>query len=117
MSATDLYRSAEAALREKRAQWERRLAAIQADRRRASAPLEQDFAEQAVQRENDATLDALDARGRQELADVEAALGRIEAGVYGSCVHCGSEIAADRLAAEPTAEACLPCARRSAEGP
>ena len=62
--------SAEAILRKQQAEWEVRLRAIREDRRRKSAPLEADFAEQAVQRENDEALDALDARGRAELGAI-----------------------------------------------
>jgi hypothetical protein len=37
-------------LTKSRSEWERRLGAIRSDRRRESAPLENDFEEQAVQR-------------------------------------------------------------------
>lgn len=104
-----LYETAEAALRERRNEWMRRLAAIRRDRRRENAPLEQDFAEQAVQRENDETLDALDVRGREELQAVEAALARLAAGTYGRCVRCDEPIAEGRIRAEPTATSCTEC--------
>ena len=109
----DLYQEAEALLRAKRDEWQRRLVAIQADRRRASAPLDPDFSEQAIQRENDGPLDALDERGRQELAAVESALERLAAGTYGRCVGCGESIGAGRLRAQPTATACMACASES----
>jgi DnaK suppressor protein len=41
-----------------------------------------------------------------ELADVEAALQRLDAGTYGTCQVCGEPIADDRLAADPTAARC-----------
>jgi RNA polymerase-binding transcription factor DksA len=108
---SELRRELQAKLLATRSEWEKRLGAIQADRRRVSAPLVTDSDDQAIQRENDATLDALDARGRQELAAVSAALERIAAGTYGTCLRCGESIPAARLRAEPTARTCLACAR------
>ena len=109
-SASGLHQDLETQLRETRSEWSRRLEAIQTDRRRGRGALEPDFAEQAVQRENDETLDALDARGRQELEAIDAALQRIAAGSFGVCVQCGEEIAEARLRAQPTAASCVPCA-------
>ena len=108
--------SAEEALRRQRAEWEVRLRAIRDDRRRESAPLEADFEEQAVQRENDEALDALDARGRSELAAIASALERIEAGTWGTCARCGDAIDPDRLRARPAAELCMPCAEQGEGG-
>lgn len=105
-----LNQSIEAALLDQRADWERRLQAIQADRRRESAPLDRDFADQAIQRENDATLDALDVQGRRELQAIEAALERLAAGTYGACLRCDAEIPPARLQAQPSAETCIACA-------
>lgn len=96
-------------LRDQRSGWVRRLEAIQSDRRRTSAPLEPDFAEQATQRENDATLDSLDERGRGEIAAIDRALGRIEQGAFGTCLGCGGLISTKRLRAYPTADRCVAC--------
>lgn len=93
-----------------RAAWERRIGAIRTDRRHENAPLDPDFAEQAVQRENDEPLDALDRRGRQELDAIEAALERIASGSFGQCDSCGEVIAAERLRAYPTSRTCIDCA-------
>jgi RNA polymerase-binding transcription factor DksA len=41
-----------------------------------------------------------------QLAEVEAALGRIDAGTYGKCEVSGEEIEADRLEANPAARTC-----------
>ncbi len=97
-------------LRSQRDEWRRRLEAIEADRRRANGGLPADFEDQATQRENDETLDALDDRGRQALAAVDAALDRIDAGTYGDCAVCGGRIPDDRLRAEPAAPSCIECA-------
>jgi DnaK suppressor protein len=53
---------------------------------------------------------ALLARSRDHLAEVDAALDRLAAGRYGRCAVCGNPIAAARLAARPTAIACIACA-------
>jgi DnaK suppressor protein len=45
------------------------------------------------------------------LAEVEAALERIEAGTYGVCQDCGQPIRKERLGAIPYTPRCLKCAR------
>ena len=56
---------------------------------------------------------ALDARETAELAAVDAALKRIEDGVYGLCADCGVVIPAPRLHAAPEAARCIDCQERS----
>ena len=46
------------------------------------------------------------------LAEIEAALGRLDAGTYGLCVNCGKEISADRLEALPGTSMCIQCKTR-----
>lgn len=43
------------------------------------------------------------------LRDIKKALDRIKDGTYGNCAYCGTEIAADRLLARPTSNACVEC--------
>lgn len=50
---------------------------------------------------------------RAHLDDVEAALARIDAGVYARCEDCGAEISAERLRALPRARRCIPCQMRA----
>ena len=109
----DFYVELETTLRENRVAWQRRLQAIQADRRHANGPLDSDLEDQAIQRENDETLDALDERGRQELAEIDGALRRLAAGTIGTCDECGEAIPPERLLASPTTSRCLPCASES----
>jgi DnaK suppressor protein len=45
------------------------------------------------------------------LAEIDAALARIEAGTYGACTNCGKEVAVGRLEAHPWASLCIDCAR------
>jgi DnaK suppressor protein len=44
-----------------------------------------------------------------ELAELELALLRLEAGTYGVCIDCAAVIPAARLKAKPEAQRCLPC--------
>src|SRR5262250_250702 len=57
-------------------------------------------------------LTALDEQGRREMAAIQAALARIDAGTYGICDTCGKTISAARLAAMPTARHCVACQER-----
>lgn len=59
---------------------------------------------------------ALRDRAIAQLALVEAALARIEAGTFGKCTRCGKPIAAERLEALRWAEHCIDCARLIAQG-
>ena len=63
----------------------------------------------AFERQHTAAL--LD-QAREQVAAVDAALGRLEAGRYGVCERCGQPIGDDRLAARPTARTCVRCATR-----
>lgn len=64
----------------------------------------------AFEREHAAALARL---ARQHLADIDAALGRLAAGRYGGCEHCGALIGPARLAARPAAATCITCAARA----
>ncbi len=50
------------------------------------------------------------------IAEVEAALGRIEDGTYGTCVACGKPIDAERLEAVPYATLCIDDKRAQERG-
>ena len=45
----------------------------------------------------------------QEISDLNAALNRIQEGVYGVCLDCGSDIGFERLSAYSTAKRCIRC--------
>jgi len=97
-------------LEERRAQLERRLQKIGDDVRRTQGPLDADSEEQAVELENAPVLDALDASGHDELAEIRAALARYAGGEFGVCAECGEEVALERLRVVPTARCCVSCA-------
>jgi RNA polymerase-binding transcription factor len=48
-------------------------------------------------------------RVAREIAEVEAALGRIAEGSYGTCRACGGPLGLQRLRAIPEARFCLGC--------
>lgn len=48
----------------------------------------------------------------REIARIDAALERIEAGEYGYCAKCGEPIGEARLEADPTTPLCVACAER-----
>jgi DnaK suppressor protein len=62
----------------------------------------------AFEREHAAAL-ARQARGH--LAEIDAALRRLDEGRYGTCERCGRPVGAARLAARPAAATCISCAR------
>ncbi len=72
--------------------------------------LDADSKEQAGQLENKEVLDALANEATAEIAEINAALQRIDEGYYGTCKSCGKDIDAQRLAALPYAVACITCA-------
>jgi DnaK suppressor protein len=57
---------------------------------------------------------ALRDRADGQLELVDAALARLDAGTYGTCVQCGRAIAAERLEALPWAARCIDCQRLAA---
>ena len=101
---------AQARLEAQLAELEGRLARIAAD---LAEPLNADSSEQAVEMEDDASLEGQAALLTGAIASVKRALERIEAGTYGECVQCGAEIAEGRLEARPEAALCIACASRS----
>ncbi|MDP2206470.1 MAG: TraR/DksA family transcriptional regulator [Alphaproteobacteria bacterium] len=56
---------------------------------------------------------AAERRRNELMVRIDAALGRIDSGDYGYCTNCGEDIAAARLATDPTLLLCITCAARS----
>ena len=52
---------------------------------------------------------AQEQRDVDELMDVEAALRRLDTGVYGDCTDCGEPIPMPRLRVQPAAKRCAKC--------
>ena len=58
---------------------------------------------------------AIGERETSELAMIDAALARIEAGSYGECIDCAVPIPAPRLKASPEAPRCIACQEKFEE--
>jgi RNA polymerase-binding transcription factor len=67
-----------------------------------------DTATETYDRELDYTLEE---NSEHVLAEIEAALRRIDEGTYGVCSSCGKPIPEDRLEALPWATLCIDCQR------
>jgi RNA polymerase-binding protein DksA len=67
-----------------------------------------DTATETYDRELDYTLEE---NSENVLAEIDAALKRIEAGTYGVCINCGKQIPPERLEALPWATLCIDCKR------
>ncbi len=68
-----------------------------------------DWVDQASDSETVDLLVKLGERERAELAEIDAALQRIEDGTFGICQDCGIPIERGRLRALPEARLCLGC--------
>ncbi len=75
-------------------------------------PLDADSAEQAAQMEGDEAIADLEHAAILEAEQIKVAIGRIDAGSYGECENCGSEINPKRLQALPYATDCIDCASK-----
>jgi DnaK suppressor protein len=91
----------------KLADLQKRLASVTKD---ITKTLSSDFAEQAVERENDDVLEEISRETQLTIAHLKDALRRIEDGNYGACGDCGKGIALQRLEAIPEATQCVDCA-------
>ena len=58
-------------------------------------------------------IGALVRQARAHLAEIDDAVGRLEAGTYGTCDVCQCAIPEARLEARPTARRCVGCAMMS----
>ena len=96
-----------AAIRERLRDLEARLQEID---HTLEAPHSKDWEEQAIEREGDEVLEDLGRAGQAEIAQLRAALERIEAGEYGICMRCGNEISEERLSVLPATPFCRNCA-------
>jgi RNA polymerase-binding protein DksA len=72
-----------------------------------------DVATATFDRELDSTLEENEER---LLAAIDAALGRLEAGHYGTCQTCREPIGEERLEALPWTTHCIDCKRREERG-
>jgi len=96
-----------ALLDQRRRELQTRLRAIEYD---FEQPRNPDDDDRATERNNDEVLGELGEAGQKELLAIQAALDRIEAGTFGTCVKCGTPIGEQRLEAVPHTPFCQSCA-------
>ena len=111
MAQNEAFAGVRARLEQERASLRSDIAALAADNRASQddggiGNHIADDATEVFQRERDL---ALRSNSQDVLAQVDAALERIDEGRYGTCARCGQQIAPDRLEALPYAIYCITC--------
>ncbi|MBT76929.1 MAG: dimethylmenaquinone methyltransferase [Chromatiales bacterium] len=101
------YDKARKQLLEKKIELEKRISKIH---NHARNPLNADSAEQAAELGNVEVVAALEMEAIEELAEIKAALHRLDDGSYGICISCGEEIGTKRMAVRPESHECVDCA-------
>jgi RNA polymerase-binding transcription factor DksA len=99
-----------ARLEERLSQLDSRVHAINDDVSHKNNPLSSDWAEQAVERENEEVLEALGNASLTEIRQIKAAIQRIDNGTYTDCSGCGEPIEEQRLKLIISTDLCTPCA-------
>jgi RNA polymerase-binding transcription factor DksA len=101
-------------LKTRRAQLEARFADLEARLASIDGELDQhlstDWEDLAAEREGDEVLEGMGLSAQQEMRQIAAALERLDAGEYGTCVTCGKQIADKRLDVLPYTPFCQTCA-------
>jgi DnaK suppressor protein len=69
----------------------------------------QDMADRATSAYTKEFAYSLSEADRKTLLLIDEALGRLDAGTYGTCVHCGQPVQEKRIEAVPWARHCLEC--------
>ena len=90
-----------------------RAARIEAHERETDREVPSDWPDRAQYREDDEVVAKLDGMTRDEVAEIREALGRLDAGTYGTCTRCGGRIAPERLEALPSSPWCAACAQQA----
>lgn len=108
----------EAVLRERRREALSRLAGTDAERAAVVSASREQVADDEHDPEGSTIayerrlLDALTHDMRERVVEIDAALGRLAAGTYGTCTRCRRPIPPERLRALPAARTCVTCAAR-----
>jgi RNA polymerase-binding transcription factor DksA len=76
-------------------------------------PHSKDFEDFATETEDTEVMESLGNAGLKEIEMINAALKRIEDGIYGECQKCGEDILPARLEVVPFTPLCRNCARES----
>lgn len=75
--------------------------------------IDDNFADSAAATAERSEILAFIDSARDRLADIDAALAKIDEGTYGICESCGREISEARLEARPLSVRCVECASAS----
>ena len=78
---------------------------------RLDDPVDKDWDDSAIERQDDEVLEDLGLAGLKEIEAIRAALARIDDGNYGICMKCGNDISSERLEAVPFAALCRTCVK------
>jgi len=76
----------------------------------------QDIADKAVSSYTREFLYSLSDNDRNTLLLIDQALGRIDDGIYGACLNCGTTMSEKRLLAVPWAPHCVDCQELAEKG-
>ena len=106
MSAADSLAAERATAQDRIAALEAQVAAIVETASASSGDDEHDPEGQTVAYDR-AQAQALLAQARTDLAEVDAAFERLDAGTYGVCEVCGRPLPGERLEARPAARRCV----------
>ena len=96
----------------RRSELEAEVHAAELARREPHAGAEHEVSDQkdaAADEQQGEVAQAQEQRDLDELAQVQAALTRLDHGSYGDCADCGDTISLARLTAQPAATRCAPC--------
>lgn len=109
-----------AAIRKKLERQRREILDLYVHDLREGQKVQNDGAEDLVDRANDAYnrefMLSLSGNERDILLEIDEALERFEKGGFGTCTHCEKKIATKRLQAVPWARYCIDCQERSEQG-
>jgi DnaK suppressor protein len=103
-------------LEEKKASLSAEIAKTRSAEEETTEEATQDIADKAVSSYTREFLYSLTDVERNTLLQIDDALDRIEEGVYGACVNCGTSMTEKRLNAVPWAPYCLDCQELSEKG-
>ena len=115
MASADVMARRRSALEQRREDLRRELDELGADPDSGGLTFDDDagFADRSHSTEERSRSIALVENLRTELREVARALGKLDAGGYGTCERCARPIGEDRLEAIPWATLCIDCKRKA----
>jgi DnaK suppressor protein len=105
----EMSKEARKRLLDRRKAIEALIAEIEKEEQQLQSRAHPDVLDHAAHRSPIEVLESIRHAQRNELAELEAALERIENGNYGTCQGCGGAVGRQRLRAIPEARFCIDC--------